>query len=81
MLVVGSGTSGFGGSLQGYAGRSTVNTGGAVSLASGEGTATTSGAITNRGINAGTGGLSGVLVFSSGSASSGNRAAQGGRCA
>ena len=43
--------------------------------ATGEGTATTSGAITVRTLNAGTAGVSGLLSFSTGTASSGNRGA------
>jgi len=58
--------------MQGFAGRSTMVTGGAVSLSSGEGAVSTSGMVTIRSINAGDNGVSGVLVFSSGSASSGN---------
>ena len=57
------------------AGRSTVHTGGGVHLASGEGTATSSGAITIRSINSGTSGVSGALIFSSGTAVSGNSGA------
>ena len=53
MLSVGSGTSGTGGSVQGFAGRTQVVTGGALSFASGEGTATTSGMVTIRSVNAG----------------------------
>ena len=48
---------------------------GALNLESGEGTATSSGVISIRTANAGTSGVSGRLVFSSGSASGGNSGA------
>ena len=72
--TVGSSTSGAGSSIGAIAGGSTVNTVGvgALSLGFGEGTATSSGSAVLRSVNAGTTGASGVLVFSSGSASSGN---------
>ena len=51
-------------------GRSTVHTGGAVSVESGEGTSTSSGnVIAVRSANSGATGVSGMLVFSSGTAS------------
>ena len=68
-ISVGSGTSGSGGAVSVLSGRSTVHSGGALSLESGEGTATSSGVISIRTANAGGAGVSGRLVFSSGSAS------------
>ena len=52
-----------------------MHTGGALSLSTGEGTSTSSGAITIRSINSGTSGVSGMLIFSTGSAKTGNSGA------
>merc|ERR1711871_371856 len=65
-------TSGVGGDVKVEGGTSNTLTGGAVSILSGSGTATSSGDIKVSKKDAGTAGISGSLIFSSGSASDGN---------
>merc|ERR1711871_849768 len=65
-------TSGVGGDVKVEGGTSNTLTGGAVSILSGSGTATSSGDIKVSTKDAGTAGISGSLIFSSGSASDGN---------
>jgi hypothetical protein len=69
-IVAGSstqtGTTGQGGSFTLTAGRGAAATGGAITFIAGEGKATTSGSIVVKTVNAGTNGISGGLVFSTG---------------
>ena len=63
-------TTGNGGLINVYAGMSASKTGGTISLQSGYGTAKSSGSILIRTLNAGTSGVSGELMFSTGTTSS-----------
>ena len=71
-MTVGSGTSGSVVRLSVLSGRSKPVTEGQLPKVCGEGRATSSGHIHVRTANSGTAGISGLLIFSSGTASSGN---------
>ena len=71
-LTLGSGNSGAGGNVGVLAGALDAETCGSVTLYSGKGTMSSSGSFVIRTLDAGSKGLSGTLIFSSGTATSGS---------